>query len=233
MTWTTYDRSSTIVVWDAWSTSTTSTVDVCDSVWSAWGSSTTSTTVTSNQANLVWGHWVTDPMLTTPDPWVQRPPAARRPPPTAEEIARREEQRRLDELERQARIQARQEARLRARKLLEDNLSPRELQELKANKHFFVYAPSGRKYKIEEGSHGNVKLVDPNNDNHLAALCAQPHGVPEGDSMLAQKLMLLCDEDAFLKVANHSILNRQGYRNALPRRLRDKSALGDAIFMGR
>lgn len=218
MTWITYDSSSSAVVWDAWSTTVTS-----NSVWVAWTSPTATVTVASNQANLVWGQWIKDCTAVTSNPWYStwtERPVVRRPPLTAEELARREEQRRLDRLEREARIQARKEAEIRARKLLEDNLSPRELQELRENKFFFVHAPSGRKYKIEEGSHGNVKLVDPNNDNHLAALCAQPNGVPEGDSTLAQKLMIMCDEAAFLRVANHSILNGRGYRQALPRRLR-------------
>jgi len=135
------------------------------------------------------------------------------------EEERRKEQRRRDE---ERRLE-REEAQQRALRLLVENLTEQQRLDLDTRGHFFVDAPSGRRYQIESGSHGNVKLVDPaNNNRRVASLCAQPRGVPDGDSMLAQKLLLLCDESAFLRIANHSVTNANAYERLVPRELQDR-----------
>lgn len=89
----------------------------------------------------------------------------------------------------------------RARALLESLLTASQLATLRADGYFDVIAPSGNRYRIYEGSHGNVALLD-NRNHETRRYCGQPEGVPTADMMLAQKLQLEADEQGFLAVAN-------------------------------
>lgn len=90
----------------------------------------------------------------------------------------------------------------RAMALLRSCLNAEQLRELAANNYFFVTAPSGNLYRIDKGSHGNIKRIDPQTGRWVESLCVQPRGVPEGDAMLMQKLLIETAEEELRRVAN-------------------------------
>ncbi len=96
----------------------------------------------------------------------------------------------------------RKEAEDRAMKLLVSVLNDQQKADLKRDRHFFVEAPSGRLYRIDYGTHGNVKLVDRVTRRVVEHLCIQPNGVPAGDANVMQKLMIETAEDVFRSHAN-------------------------------
>lgn len=91
----------------------------------------------------------------------------------------------------------------RAERLLLGALGPEQRKDLTEKNCFYLHTQSGRRYRIDRGTHGNVKLVDEKN-GVISRFCAQPPGVPAEDAMLAQKLMLETDEQSFLRVANET-----------------------------
>lgn len=111
--------------------------------------------------------------------------------------------------ETQLRIEVeRSQANDRAEKLLRENLTPGQREELSAKGFFTLRTirPSGeeRTYRIRRGRSRNVEQVDASG-RRLKTLCAHPVAlVPDADTMLSQKLMLESGEDDFLQIANHS-----------------------------
>lgn len=91
----------------------------------------------------------------------------------------------------------------RARTLLFSALN-RDQQRSLEERQFFEMNVNGKTYRIHQGTHGNVRLIQGGVETRL--FCAQPPNVPTEDAMLAQKLMLETDEQAFLRVANERIL---------------------------
>jgi hypothetical protein len=96
----------------------------------------------------------------------------------------------------------------RAEKLLEEQLSAAQREELAAQGFFTLrtIAPTGegRIYRIRRGRSRNVEQVD-GTGRVIKTLCAHPQAmVPDADTMLAQKLMLEFGEEEFLLIANHS-----------------------------
>jgi hypothetical protein len=125
---------------------------------------------------------------------------------TAEQIAADEERYRVERERVQARADAaaaeRRAAIERARALLHAMLSVQQREQLQREQFFEVIGHhSQKRYRVRQGSHGNVRLLD-KAGREVTSYCAQPHGVPTEDSMLAQKLALEHEEQAFLKVAN-------------------------------
>lgn len=110
----------------------------------------------------------------------------------------RDRYRRLYEEEQQLRHAAEQ----RAEKLLLSILSPEQKEDLAKKQCFFLYS-KGKKYRVDRGSHGNVKLLN-ERDQVVESYCVQPRGVPAADAMAAQKLMLETDPDLLRKLANVS-----------------------------
>lgn len=97
-----------------------------------------------------------------------------------------------------------EEADRRAKKLLIENISPAQRRSL-TEKGYFDVPVKGKTYRIRWGSHGNVSLVHragTREEQEAVSYCIQPPGVPAGDAMLAQKLMLETDEASFLRIAN-------------------------------
>lgn len=95
---------------------------------------------------------------------------------------------------------ARKAAAERAEKLLETCLTSGQRESLRKNGWFVVYTKSGRGYQIRRGRARNVIEV-----NTKRTYCCHPvDGVPDADTMLAQKLMLETQEDEFLRLANVS-----------------------------
>lgn len=66
---------------------------------------------------------------------------------------------------------------------------------------FFEVVVNGKTYRIYKGRSMNVQLVE--GEKKLVTYCAHPNAfVPDGDTMLAQYLMLTTDEKKFLEIAN-------------------------------
>lgn len=114
----------------------------------------------------------------------------------------REEQRRYDAEMARATAERRateDAARTKAMGLLMSTLTRGQQRSLRESMYFDMNV-NGRTYRIRLGTHGNVRLIE--GGREVRSFCAQPDGVPIEDAMLAQKLMLEADEQAFLRVAN-------------------------------
>lgn len=113
-----------------------------------------------------------------------------------------EEKRKREYEAEQARVKA---AAQRAEELLIEHLTPEQQKQYKDNKWFVIEGgKTKQKYRIRAGT--LVANVDVLNDTGRAQhrLCAhaRPGSVPMGDQLLAQKIILETDEDAFLRIAN-------------------------------
>lgn len=201
------------VTWRVWNTgsgSTLTTNSCCDDPWHQWNDAHT---ITSGQNTIrIWQGWVDqDPQLGRgPRQLVQHrqqfteTPEQRRVREEQEQRYRAEQaaaNARYEE-ERRAAENRRKEADDRAMKLLVSMLNDQQKADLKRDKHFYVEAPSGRLYRIDYGTHGNVKVVDRVTKKIIERLCIQPNGVPAGDANLMQKLMIETAEDVFRAHAN-------------------------------
>jgi len=91
----------------------------------------------------------------------------------------------------------------RAERLLRMCLSEEQIDDLDKKKCFYIKVKNRygteEKYRIDRGSHGNVKQVD-EKGSIIRSFCVQPNGVPAADSMLAQKLYLEADEETRTKL---------------------------------
>jgi len=179
----------TIEVWPGWVTATTSSATTTGGdVWytrvGTVDCTTTSATVTYTGA---WDQWATGTFEVRERIQAEREASAAR---------QAEYQRKQDEWAEQ-----RRKARETAKALLTMLLDAQQKEQLEKKRYFDVISKKGRKYRIREGIAGNVRLVKADGKEALQ-LCIHPNGVPEEDAMLAQKLMLETDEDAFLKTAN-------------------------------
>lgn len=125
------------------------------------------------------------------------------------------EEKRLAEERRQAQMLAAQEeakrkaaiaevANKRAEELLRSVLSPEQERAWNENKAFYVVGNKTKKrYKIDNRSHGNLTELD-EKGKVVAGLCVYVPGVPTADHVAAQKLMLECNEEELLRVANRT-----------------------------
>lgn len=195
----------------------TATVDHNNTIWYQWSQTactgdtwdqwqTLPITLTTTSASTIWETWVDTPnghptRILRPD----ARPAPTRPAiqvlETEEERRRRDEQYarfRQEEEEKNRRIR---EAYGRAMDLLKGFLSNEQRDSLEKSKFFYVTAPSGRRYRIDEGTHGNLKVVN-KEGRVIERLCVQPNGVPAGDAMLTQKFMIETAEDVLRRHAN-------------------------------
>lgn len=222
-------QSSASTVWDTWigqpmNAQTLHGITVtAESAWRDWqtAGTTTGNTITCNDCWDVWvddgttgGHRIrTGGSGTTWNTWISANErefyGPRAVPQSAEARRVREEREAGYAAEREAYYQrerkAAQEKRVadeRAMELLMGCLNPEQQDSLKKNQFFLVTAPSKRLYRIDQGTHGNVKVLDPNTRKVVERLCIQPNGVPAADSMLMQKLMIETAEDIFRRHAN-------------------------------
>jgi hypothetical protein len=112
---------------------------------------------------------------------------------------------------------ARQEkARERARTLLERHLTPKQWLDYEEFGHFFIKTPKGHRYQIGSAHYQNVVRLNKRR-KAMRTLCVvvRDVNVPVEDLMLAQKLMLETQEDAFLKIAHHwGVASARGLRRA-------------------
>lgn len=101
------------------------------------------------------------------------------------------------------------EADSRADRLLHESLSPKQREELALKGYFevTVHSKDGdlRTYRIRRGYAGNVTQVI--EGRPVRSFCIHPkENIPYADVMLAQKLYLESMEDAFVRIANQTIL---------------------------
>lgn len=163
--------------------------------WPIWCDTATSTATTN-----VWNTWVNCTIINTTGITITQPQIIQR-PATPEELRALAAQR-----ERYATHQATRDlAETKARILLFDNLTPRQQEDLKRIRAFFVEGSSGIRYRIRHGRAGNVDAID-REGKIMYTLCAHPvEDLPDQDTMLAQKLMLEHDDLDFVRRANRSL----------------------------
>jgi hypothetical protein len=174
---------------------------VTNFVWSAWNTTSTSNTITFD--NAVWNNWVQYPAQTTYQPWTIQPWVDPRTPEQIEAARVDQERRNAEWREEQERLAAEKaEAAVKARVILEENLSAEQRKQLADNNWFEVITAKGT-YRIRKGWAGNVdRYVD---GKPADRFCIHPvEEIPHEDNMLAQKLLLEADEEAFLRIANRS-----------------------------
>ena len=90
--------------------------------------------------------------------------------------------------------------------ILSHHLTDEQRQEYIIKRLFHFEAKSGRVYRLQEGTHGNVFAVE--NGKDVERFCIQPSDsrLPKPDVVLAQLLMLKTNEEEFRRIANISNL---------------------------
>lgn len=179
----------------AWQTATT----LADDPWHIW-----TDTCTAAATRTAWVQWSRGTTVQLSNAATHAATAEQRAAQDAE-IARWQARERERLAQRDIEVAREDGANRRAMELLCSCLNDEQKRTLLADRYFLVRAPSGRLYRIDQGTHGNVKVVDPRTKRVLESLCIQPSGVPVGDSMLVQKLMIETAEDAFRKHANITV----------------------------
>lgn len=182
------------------------TVQTAANVWSIWASTSATTATnldyyapqtvsTATTLDYIWASWTSDVE--------SDPPVIVRREPTAEETAAAEAtQRRYNEARRDLE-RRKAEADARAEVLLREILSPRQRTEYDGDKSFTVVGSSGKRYRIRRGQVANVDALQKDSARVDYRLCAHPAiVVPTADTMLAQKMMLEHDAEAFERTAN-------------------------------
>lgn len=164
-------------------TSVTYTTDNAWRIWNGVHASVTGYTTTSS-TDGVWHTWVNINSM-----------PRRAPRSEAEQLVRMEAIAARYEVERVTK----EKAARRARALLVENLSGVQRECYEKNGYFDVEV-AGKTYRIKQGTHGNVALVD--GAGPIERYCVQPDGVPDEDAMLAQKLALDFAPEEFFKKAN-------------------------------
>jgi hypothetical protein len=228
--------STNVYVWNAWNSTYTCTASTCNTVnwpfnqYAGTSGTTTNFTVT----DYVWNAWndrhedLAGLRAVTDVQTLQR--YTRRKMSAAELKAALEQEKRLRE-EAEARLRKATEAKQRAEDLLRACLSAAQREDLDKKNCFYITVDGkdGKKerYRIDRGSHGNVKQVD-ERGSIIRSFCIQPAGVPEGDILLTQKLWLESSEETreeFWATANITTLMREKtVPDNIPRRERRKYA---------
>jgi hypothetical protein len=186
-------------VWTVWGQnfSTAATTYTNQSVWTNWS--------TTGIVNYTWGAW-NDTFKQNPIQYASSIPA--RAPTQAQLLAAKvaQDKSAAEWRERESRrVAEASAAKRRAETLLRSHLTEQQRKDLDAKNCFYLESIGSdgdrRRYRIDRGTHGNVKLLD-KEGRIIGSYCVQPSGVPAEDAMLAQKLWLETDESTFKKVAN-------------------------------
>jgi hypothetical protein len=122
---------------------------------------------------------------------------------TEREVQEQAERQRIASEELERRMAARQIAKQRSRELLLSNLTKEQRGTFERNAWFVVEGGRTRqRYRIHDNSYsGNIHVLAGERVTHrLCCHCAD--GIPIYDHLLAQKIHLQFDEDAFLRMAN-------------------------------
>ena len=223
-----WENWNAITVTGSGAPTATAGTDIC--IWNGWvidGTAAASTAITvTGASDAVWANWNAGSAITPPpntahawNYWntaegARR--ATRLPMSYAERYAETDEAREARlaaQAERNAawakqREEAaakRRAADKRAMDLLRECLTEQQRRDLKAHDYFFVDAPSGRRYRIDKGRAGNVKVIDKQTGVWTESLCVHPNGVPNGDTMLIQKMLIETAEETFRAYANITV----------------------------
>lgn len=90
----------------------------------------------------------------------------------------------------------------KAERLLLEHLDDEQREEYRQHRRFHLTSQSGRRYCLQHGRMHNVFQVD-EHGNRLVELCAHVRDqVPDADNLLAQKIHLEHNEEAFIALAN-------------------------------
>lgn len=186
-----------------WVTTTASTgTTACTNQYIYW---TTTSSATTACTNIVWSNqsYASQAMYNQAAMAVSRTYQAA----AAGRAYESSEQFLLRESERQAKILAKHAdaAKHRARELLLQHLTAEQRHTFEKNGWFVVEgSKSKRKYKITANDNcaANIYVLDGEKVKHRICGHCKLDQVPLADHLLAQKVMLECDEDSFLKIAN-------------------------------
>ena len=197
--------ASGIIIWRQWCESSAS-VTAGDGNWFMTNYPEVHTMGTSS-TNQVWTIWAAQNATViaasaTPsrqEQMIARARARFSPEEHALELAACQYYDRRYEEEKAKRVLAEKKAEILLRQLL----TPEQQETLDQKKCFYLHS-GGKKYRIERGRTGNVKLVD-ERDQVLESYCIHPQvNCPDADTMLAQKLLIETDLEKFERVANVS-----------------------------
>ena len=153
-------------------------------------------------ATNAWTTWTAN--TTTYDPWehwATADPQQRQQLVEAERARQRQYEVEWRQVETQA-AEKQRAATARAYELLDSMLNDAQRRTLKKEGWFDVRSQFGNLYRIHRGSHGNIERLDPATMERVETWCVQPTGVPAGDAMLIQKLMLETHEEELFRTAN-------------------------------
>lgn len=177
------DTSAAGTVWPTWvysyqSTSTAGTATAsCVNIWPAWVASYSATvSTTATYSGVIWQQWVDGTGYYAAQPF-------------------QEANERVKE----------HAAVARAEELLREHLNEEQRSSYDMFREFLCKAQSGKTYRIRKGTSNNVFLLN-DEGAEIMRFCIHPQGVPDGDAMLAQKLMLETDEKSFTRIANKTQL---------------------------
>jgi hypothetical protein len=220
----------TAMTWSGWNSDAT-TLGTVSNVWGAWnfGSATTYTDTTNGTTDTAWTVWTTTVHQLENSQRTQRVrleatwgqaeagqiwsnwswqvvpsrqsvtnyPAQRQ--MTPEELAAQQELFAKQEKERREKAAIAQQ---KALALLVSILTAEQLASWEKDKSIPVDAVSGKRYIIKPGRSGNVVSIK--DGKPIERYCIHPNDyeMPDEDVMLAQKLLLETDEEAFLRIAN-------------------------------
>lgn len=99
-------------------------------------------------------------------------------------------------------VETRQEVAARGIKLLKEHLTAEQLESYEQHRYFDVVGQSGKRYRINHGRQQNIYELNSAGEP-VKGWCFLPQGnLCEGDTMLAQKLALQCQEKAALDIAH-------------------------------
>jgi hypothetical protein len=208
-----YEDASPNLAWVKWTNTASasyvsSAIQDAERAWGLWTDAGTSATT-----SITWNRWVHDAeqarAVIANMAYAVGQQQQRGPIETAEQRMRREAAEVKRAAEQKADGERRVKAQKRAKKLLQDCLTPEQLKCYEEHQ-FFDVVIDGKTYRIRQGTHGNVRLLDKDKDGkvkEVRSFCIQPGGVPDEDAMLSQKLLLEANEAEFLRIANARIIN--------------------------
>lgn len=202
-----YEAEMTGDTWTAWNIQyvansiTLATTNITTNAITYGTAANTATITVVENWDDTWGEWirVQDADNLTRDERIARDAAAGRANVELRERYQREQD---------ARLREELVAKDKAIVLLKSCLTKQQLEEYEKKKHFHLHV-GDKVYRIEQGSHGNVKLIG-KDGKVKRSFCIQPRGVPEGDAMLAQKLLLQTNEKGFYESANVTEYDKEG-----------------------
>lgn len=199
--------SYTNTVWREWGYTAASSTTACypsaSNIWYAWNTSSATTTTNYDYAWKQW-HYIEEKASRHAKAPALTAAALREIEHVHAERARLYEVRQAEQ-----RVKIAQEkeelkqAGARALTLLLSQLDPSQQATYQEHGYFDLTSEEGHLYRLYKGISGNVKRLDGITLNEVTSYCAHPVGLmPANDVVLAQKLMLECNEHEFLRVAN-------------------------------